>query len=59
MPMTFGNIKENDHEMLSKLEESTPKTLSLDFFLNIQNSANLLENSGKNVSSAINIVIGA
>ena len=26
MPMTFGNIKENDHEMLSKLEESTPKT---------------------------------
>ncbi len=59
MPMTFGHTKENDCEMLSKLEESTPKNLSLDFFLNIQNSANLLENSGKNVSSAINIVIGA
>lgn len=26
MPMSFGNINENDSEMLSNLEESTPKT---------------------------------
>lgn len=59
MPMTFGNAKENDSEMLSNLEESTPTTQSLDFFLKIQNSAKPLENSGKNIPSAINIVIGA